>query len=532
MSSPATVLTLDQPELLYTDLIRINAALDGAKTAVVCEDERLSWADFHRETNRVANALLAHGLKRGERVCLVMNSSIPMFLLIWGVIKAGGVIVPLNVMMAGDSLALTIEDCDATLLVADETTRPLVDAVRARLSLDPRQFFATGGQQPGWASIDALLATGSADEVPVRLTHADSMNIIYSSGSTGVPKGIEHSHFARHIYSLGFGPGLEMTRRSVAICTTPLYTNGTWITMLPAVYWGGTTVLMTKFSAERFFALVERERCTHVFMVPTQYIVLLEAECASRYDLGSMQVLLSGGQAIATKTVEGLKTLFPGSRKFECYGITEGFITLASPEDKALPGKDRTVGRPMFGGEIVVLDDDGNVLPPGEVGDIAGYGPALMKGYFRKPEVTAKMIWKDPAGRTFLRSGDLGQLDADGFLYISGRIKDMIKSGGINVYASDIEEVFMQHPDVVEAAAIGIPHERWVETPLLLAIRRDGATVSAEELKEWGNARLGKWQRVSAVEFRDEFPRATHDKVLKRALRDPYWQKSNPGDKS
>jgi long-chain acyl-CoA synthetase len=524
MSQTDRPVLLDQPELLYTDLIRINAGLYADKPAVVCGDTRLSWRDFHRRTNQVANALLAHGLQRGDKVCLVMNSSVPMFELIWGVIKAAGVVVPLNVMMAGDSLGLTINDCDAQLLFADASTRAAVDSVRGTLGkIASDGYFLIGERAEGWADGNDFVAGGAAKEVPLRLTHADGMNIIYSSGSTGVPKGIEHSHFARHIYSVGFGPGLEMSRFSVAICTTPLYTNGTWITMLPAVYLGGTTVLMTKFSAEGFFETVQREHCTHVFMVPTQYIVLLECSTPSRYDLSSMQVLLSGGQAIAARTFTDLQALFAKARIFECYGITEGFITLASPEDKALPGKDRTVGLPMFGGEIVILDDDGQVLPAGEVGDITGYGPALMKGYYRRPDITAKMIWRDPQGRTFLRSGDLGRMDEDGYLYIAGRIKDMIKSGGINVYASDIEEVFMQHPDVVEVAAIGIPHDKWVETPLLLAIMRDGATVTPEELMAWGNPRLGKWQRVSAVEYRSEFPRATHDKILKRALRDPYW---------
>jgi acyl-CoA synthetase (AMP-forming)/AMP-acid ligase II len=240
-----------------------------------------------------------------------------------------------------------------------------------------------------------------------------------------------------------------------------------------------------------------------------------------------MQVILHGGQAIASRTVEGLQTLFLQARRFECYGITEGFITLAAPEDKRLPGKERTVGLPMFGGELVILDDDGKILPAGEVGDITGYGPALMKGYYRKPEITSKMIWRDARGRTWLRSGDLGRMDEDGYLYIAGRIKDMIKSGGINVYASDIEDLFMRHPDVVEVAAIGVPHDKWVETPLLLAIMREGSAITEEELMAWGNSQLGKWQRVSAVEFRAEFPRATHDKVLKRALRDPYWTPSD-----
>lgn len=518
---------LDQPPLLYTEQIRIHARLQGARPAAICDGQALSWGDFHRQTNQVAHALRAEGLQHGDRVCLVMNSSLDMFVLIWGVIKSGGVVVPLNVMMAGDSLGLAIEDCDPRWIFADAETAPAVQALRPTLPrIRDASCLLAGSDSPlpeGWRALGPWRDAQPETEVAVSLQHSDSMNIIYSSGSTGKPKGIEHSHFARHIYSLGFGPGLEMNRWSVPICSTPLYTNGTWITMLPAVYWGGTTVLMRRFSAAEFFAAIERHRCTHMFMVPTQYIVLIESGLARQHDLSSVRVCLSGGQATADKTWEGLRSVFPGARLFECYGITEGFITLASPEDKALPGKRRSVGLPMFGGELLILDEEGRVQPPHTVGDITGYGPALMKGYFRQPEATARMTWKDAAGRTFLRSGDLGYLDEDGYLFIAGRIKDMIKSGGINVYASDIEEVFMRHPEVQEVAAIGIPHEKWIETPLLLAILREGATVTAEELKAWGNAQLGRWQKVHAVEFRTEFPRATHDKVLKRALREPYW---------
>lgn len=508
-------------------MIRVNAARFRDKPVVICGKDQLSWADFHLRTNKVANVLIEQGLKKGEKVCLVMNSSILMFELIWGTVKAGGVIVPLNRMMSGDGLEATINNCDARFLFADPDATEFIDAIRSRLEkVDSNGYFIADGAISGWRDGPSLVDAASEEEPDVKLTMFDPMNIIYSSGSTGAPKGIEHSHLARHIYTFGFGPGLEMTRFSVPLCSTPLYTNGTWITMLPAVYLGCTTVLLTKFTADTFLGAIEDHGCTHAFAVPTQFIVLVELGRIKDYDTSAMKVFMSGGQAIASATKEALQREIPHLRLYECYGITEGFSTLASPEDKALPGKDKTVGLALFGGEIVILDDEGNILPHGEVGDIAGYGPALMTGYYQNCEATEKMIWRDRRGRSFLRSGDLGFMDEDGYIYIAGRVKDMIKSGGINVYASDIEEVFMRHPAVAEVAAIGIPHPRWLETPLLLVILRDGHSVSEDELRDWGNAQLGKYQRVSRVEFREEFPRATHDKILKRALRDPYWSEN------
>jgi acyl-CoA synthetase (AMP-forming)/AMP-acid ligase II len=515
---------LDRPGLLYTDMIEHNAKIFRDKPAVVCGNDRLSWTEFHRRTNKVANALIALGVKKGDKVCLLMETSIAMFELLWGTIKAGAVTVPLNVMMAQDSLARMINNSDARHVFVDSTTRAQVEACKRELERVSADGLLTSGEvAAGWREADALIDVAPDSDPGVELQMDDSMNIIYTSGSTGVPKGIEHSHFARHLYSVGFGPGLKIDRYTVSICSTPLYANGTWITMLPTVYFGGTVILLSKFSADAFLSAVERERCTHCFMVPTQFIVLVESPAVDKYDSSSLKCLLSGGQAITSRTIEQLKEKFPAGGLYECYGMTEGFVTVALPEDRDIRGKHGSVGLPIFGGDIEIIDDQGRMLPRGEIGEIAGWSPGLMKGYYKDPARTADLIWIGPKGRTYLKSGDIGHMDEDGYIYIGGRIKDMIKSGGINVFAADIEDVFMQHPDVVEVAAIGIPHEKWVETPLLLAILRAGAAVKEEELMRWGNERLGKFQRVSRVEFRTEFPRATHDKVLKRALRDPYW---------
>jgi long-chain acyl-CoA synthetase len=514
---------LDQPGLFYPDVIAQNARYFAKKDAIVCGDDRLNWADFHSRSNMVANALMRGGLQKGDRVCLLMTSSVRMFELLWGTIKAGGVIVPLNVMMANEALPVMINNAEPRFIFADAGTVGQIDSIRDKLrSVPTENFYAVGNRLGKWKSAEDFVDGADKSTPRMKLLPSDSMNIIYSSGTTGTPKGIEHSHFARLAYPCGYAPGLRIDRFTRTICTTPLYANGTWITMLPTMYWGGTVVLVPKFSGRAFLETVQKERCTHTFMVPTQYIMILETGEVDRYDTSSLRVLLSAGQALPSKTFDEIVTAFPSAELYEGYGMTEGFLTLAIPGDWAI-GKRGSVGIGFHGCDVRIIDGDSKEVPTGEMGEIVGYSPALMKGYFKDRARTEEIIWRGPEGQSFIRSGDMGRFDEDGYLYVTGRIKDMIKSGGINVFASDIEEIFTRHPEVAEAAAIGIPDGKWGETPLLFVIRRRGSTITAQELMKWGNERLGKYQRVSGIEFRDDFPRATHDKVLKRALRDPYW---------
>ena len=329
-----------------------------------------------------------------------------------------------------------------------------------------------------------MIEAGDPAPVQVDIGPDDSINIVYTSGSTGIPKGIEHSQLARHSYTFGHGHWFGFTKESITLLATPLYANGTWATMGPCMYWGGTCVIMEKFSAQEFIELVAKHRCTHAFLVPTQTVQIVAHPSLGDYDMSSFRVLYSAGQALMPATFDEILEKLPQSEIWEVYGMSEGFATVIGPPDYAR-GKRGSVGKPIILDDIRIIDDDGNELPVGEIGEICGYSVGLMKGYYNDPAATESAIWYGPGGRSYLRSGDMGRLDADGYLYICGRKKDMIKSGGINVYPADIEAVFANHAAVSEIAIVAGPHEKWIETPVAFVILRSGATASAQEIMDW-----------------------------------------------
>jgi acyl-CoA synthetase (AMP-forming)/AMP-acid ligase II len=506
--------------VLMPDVIAHNARIHGERTAVVCGDERLTWRDADERTNRFANALRAQGLGKGAKVALFMPASVEAWIAFWGSAKAGCVTVPLNVMLDPESLARLAQDSDAVVVVAGPGTEARLDQVRHRLpSVRPDGWLTFGAGGPGWRDARELTASAAPTPCEVRIEPMDIITILYTSGTTGRPKGIEHTHLSRMAYPVGFGAGLKIDRYSVAVLGTPPYASGTWITMAPTMFAGGTLVILPSFSAEAFLAAVERERGTHAFLVPTQWIALTQQE--TKPDVSSLRCLVTSGQTLATRTREALEDAFPAAELYEVYGFSEGFSTLRIPED-ARQGKVASVGKPALLDDIRVIDEAGRELPPGQTGELVAHSLMMMNGYYKNPALTEATTWLAADGRTFIRSGDMGHLDEDGFVYVSGRLKDMIKSGGINIYAADIEAVFMAHPDVSECAAIAVPDPKWGETPLLVVLPRDGAVVDCESLRTWGNDRLAKYQRVSRLLVRDELPRAVYGKVAKQKLRDEF----------
>jgi acyl-CoA synthetase (AMP-forming)/AMP-acid ligase II len=367
--------------------------------------------------------------------------------------------------------------------------------------------------------LDGLIAiTATAMRAaPRAMAPGDLFDIIYSSGTTGMPKGIEHDARFRsrqidRLGRIGCGPG------AVSLISTPIYSNTTLVALLPALCLGSSVVLMKKFDEAGWLKLAERHRVTHAMLVPVQIRRLLDHPDFDRTDLSAFEVKLTTSSPLPAATAAETLRRWPG-RLVMIYGMTEGGVS-AMLDCGAHPDKLHTVGRVVPNAELRIIGEDGRELPPGETGEVVGRSPTVMLGYRNAPDKTAEIVWTSPEGEAFLRSGDMGRIDEDGFLVLLDRRKDMIISGGFNIFAVDLEGVLARHEQVAEAAVVGVPSARWGETPVACVVLRPGATVNAEELRHWANDQLGKNQRLAAVEIMESLPRNAVGKVLKRELRD------------
>lgn len=504
---------LEKPYGDYSGLIAAWGVDRPDRIAIDDGTERLTWGELAPLVERVAAQLQADGLKKGQAVAILGTSSVCYALAYLGAIRAGGCAAPLTTSATPQQLEAMLKDSGAMHLFIDA---PKLADLAGR-DLPPVKMIMLDAAHGDSPDIFGWMAAEGTEAAPHGCGPKDPFNIIYSSGTTGTPKGIVHSRQMRWLHAtVGEATGYGAPD-AASLASTPLYSNTTFALVIPTWAYGGTLHIMPKFDVVGYLERAQKHRITHTMLVPVQYKRIMEHEGFGDYDLSSFRMKYCTSAPFAAALKADVVARWPGGL-VEIYSMTEGGVVclLLAHEH---PDKLHTVGIPWKGSEVFTIDEAGNRLPPGETGELVGRSATMMSGYQNQPEKTREASWIDEDGSRWQRMGDIGRVDADGFVELLGRSKDMIISGGFNIYPVDLEGILLGLPGVGEAAVIGVPSDRWGETPVGFVSGEKGAKLDTDALLAAANEQLGKTQRLSALYAIDEMPRSHIGKLLKTELR-------------
>ncbi len=502
---------LAEPFGSFSQVLADWAGLQQDKDALLDDSGKLSWSELHDRVERIAARLQELGLREGESVAILGTSTIPYAIVFLGAVRAGGVAAPLTTSATADQLAAMAADSGARHIFID----------RAKLTELGEGCFPGVTKIVLDEELDGWMAPAGTRAAPVEPGEKDPFNIIYSSGTTGMPKGIVHSHLMRwRQFARSAASFLESGGEVISLASTPLYSNTTMVAFLAPLLAGGTVRIVGKFDCGRWLAHAEADGTTVTMLVPVQYQRLMDYPDFDRFDLSALRLKYCTSAPFSADLKRQALERMPGAL-IEIYSMTEGGVVCLLPAHE-FPGKLHTVGRPAPGSELKVLDDDDNEVPPGTAGHLVGRSGTMMSGYRNQEEKTREGYWTDPAtGETWQRMGDIGRIDADGFVELVGRAKDMIISGGFNIYPADLEAALEADPRVIEAAVIGVPSRAWGETPVgFVRLARDVGEGDLPAILAETNGKLGKTQRLSALHAVEEMPRSHLGKLLKSDLRE------------
>lgn len=501
------------------ELVRKHAAARPDHTALVCGDTGRSWsyADLDRVTDSIAVKLSGLGVISGDRIGILAMNAPEYFLWLYGGNKLGGVTVAVNWRLAQPEIAYILDNAEVKVLLIGEE---FLDSL-GRIDLPEQvQIVVLGNPgNSGYPSLEQWLEAIDGAPPTVEVEPGDTCYQLYTSGTTGSPKGVEITH-SNLLEILPNNPH-RMSADTVNLVCMPLFhvAGSVWGTLTH--YWGGTAIVLREVDVPKIFDLIPNYHVTHSMFVPAVLQGMVAVPGVEDIDFSSLNVIVYGASPITEAVLTQSMKIF-GCQFIQAYGLTEttGAGTQLSPEDHD-PGGDRahllrSCGRPPKGGDVRIIDDKGKPCPDGEIGEICTKGPFNMKGYWKNPEATRKAF----TGEWF-HTGDAGYMK-DGYLYIHDRLKDMIISGGENIYPAEVENALMNHPDVADCAVIGVPSDKWGETTMAIVTRK-GGKASETELIEHCRKLLAHYKCPTAVAWMDTIPRNPSGKILKRELREPYW---------
>jgi long-chain acyl-CoA synthetase len=488
--------------------------------ATIFASRRHTYGQFAERVARLAGALQTLGMAAGDRVGMLALNSDRYLEYIMGVWWGGGVLNPVNVRWSVPEIVYSLDDCATAILIVDEHFAGLAEGIRNTARQAPRFIYAGEGEVPVGMLAYEQLITQAAPVQDAGRGGEDLACIMYTGGTTGFPKGVMQSHW--NLWSACMPRMVDMPpiRGGLFLHVAPLFHVAGMARALIQFLAGESHVLVSGFDALQTLQIIERERVTETLLVPTMILALLAHPDRDKYDLGSLKRLTYGASPSAGDMVEQVLARFPDIELSHSYGLTEACPVVSSnlpcnhtPEAR-ISGLSRSVGRGGLGVNVKIVDPHGQEVPRGTVGEIIVRGPNVMQGYWNKPEETARAL-RDG----WLHTGDGAYMDEQGYLFIVDRLKDMIVSGGENVYSAEVENVLARHPAVALAAVIGIPHEQWGEAVHAVVVRKPGVQVDEEQLRRYCREFIAGYKCPKSVEFRDALPLSAAGKILKRELR-------------
>ena len=487
--------------------------ISGNRLAIVNRHRRFTYKEFNRRCNRLANALRDSGVRPGDRVSSLLQNGNEQLELIFAVAKLGAIFLPINFRLTVPEIEYIIQDSGARTFFYHAEFAHLTEGLQKVVHFDTVVYCGRSSTCDDDAEYEGLLAAASDEEINATVNPDDVALLMYTSGTTGRPKGAMLTH-ANHAWNVFHTTQrLPIQADTVALGVAPMFhIGGTSVTVLPTLFQGGTVVTLPEFDAVKVLEATEQEKITALFCVPSMWQMIVEELENKKYDLSSVEFLMTG----AAPTPMSILKYFQSRDLpiYEGFGMTE-LAPLVSILDKwDCERKNGSVGYPAFHVDVRIIDDNGQDMPATEIGEILCRGPNMMKGYWNKPEATAEALRGG-----WYHSGDLGYLDDEGYLYVVDRKKDMIISGGENVYPAELEQAIYGHEAVAEVAVIGIPHEKWQEVPAACIVLKEGASLTENELIEFCNECLARFKVPKTVFFMDELPKSGAGKILKTELR-------------